>query len=896
MTLIDTLTARGFIKEVVENDWIVDPNRAIVLATAAEEDRARLTENNIPFLAGEKFTAIFCKNHMSERLRSKFVQKYGGSFLHSDGKRYTSGIQRMIPADDYEIVEWEKEFPYGHMDAYDEHNVFTFPIAAGTKVPMAGTKWKDIGKSIPIAQGNNVAMPLRSKAQRKPLFNVDPDCAKTREFMFLLPPGLDIGRKGICTGRFYAYDGEIKGNHADYGFTQLAIEKEVAAEFGIEKVDPEHGYCLIEGRSSGKYNVVPPSIHPSGEHYEWLTETGFFEEPPLKTPDEMREIVRTLNLIAFCGFVLMIHGGSCRSDKAGVLARALCNDFKVDCETALSIFDKFKHGEDEKQWQHERDYVRRCYGADGNDPHTGGIGEFKEHFALSERALAMCYKWRDGYVGKIKKGRPKEQVNARDVLNDVLGGITIFRGELNRFYASLSPRRNIALTSDEFHYYVKRRVVETSGKVLSRDKVKDVVDLAIAMNYHLPAEDVAMRVASHGGKSYLALYDVDDTVLEIDGDGVRKCEMPPVRIVRTPIMTALPVPADEGHLDELNDFMNLQSADARLIALAWAVKCLISPKSDHPVCAVQGFHGTGKSTFLKHLVGMIDPTDVITAAGPRDEDDLVTYAQDCYIFSCDNLSGFSAELSDAMCRLSTGGGMRKRKLYTDGEPVVTKIKRPAIFSGIDLSSKRGDLVSRYAFIDLEEIKDGTMEDDEVIAMNFIKARPRLLRALLNLVSAVIKKLPDVKKPRTNRMVAFMHIGEAVSDVLGFSQGHFVALMDRQQETALGESADNEIALKLLQRRFESMKDLGLGNHELDLGVLLQWMHDVADDERLPGRAHLPKNTAALSRLFKSFAWALECDDYRLVHLPTKRKWRVEEKLFHLPKVFDAETVSSARLQ
>jgi hypothetical protein len=48
-----------------------------------------------------------------------------------------------------------------------------------------------------------------------------------------------------------------------------------------------------------------------------------------------------------------------------------------------------------------------------------------------------------------------------------------------------------------------------------------------------------------------------------------------------------------------------------------------------------------------------------------------------------NLSGLPAWLSDALCRLASGGSFVVRKLYTNDEEVLFKAARPTLLNGIE---------------------------------------------------------------------------------------------------------------------------------------------------------------------------------------------------------------------
>ena len=54
-----------------------------------------------------------------------------------------------------------------------------------------------------------------------------------------------------------------------------------------------------------------------------------------------------------------------------------------------------------------------------------------------------------------------------------------------------------------------------------------------------------------------------------------------------------------------------------------------------------------------------------------------------WVVALDNLSHLSTWLSDALCRLATGGGFSTRELYTHDEEKLFDAQRPVILNGIE---------------------------------------------------------------------------------------------------------------------------------------------------------------------------------------------------------------------
>src|SRR5437763_4749658 len=71
-----------------------------------------------------------------------------------------------------------------------------------------------------------------------------------------------------------------------------------------------------------------------------------------------------------------------------------------------------------------------------------------------------------------------------------------------------------------------------------------------------------------------------------------------------------------------------------------------------------------------------------------------------YLLRYDNLSGLPVWLSDALCRLATGGSFAVRQLYTDDEEVLFEAARPILLNGIEEGVSRPDLGDRAIFLTL----------------------------------------------------------------------------------------------------------------------------------------------------------------------------------------------------
>src|SRR5262249_33234205 len=142
--------------------------------------------------------------------------------------------------------------------------------------------------------------------------------------------------------------------------------------------------------------------------------------------------------------------------------------------------------------------------------------------------------------------------------------------------------------------------------------------------------------------------------------GWRIVDRPPVLFRRSQGMLALPDPAAGGALDGLREVVRGTSDDHWRLYEGGLADAL-PPAGPVPRVRVGGEHGGGKSTAAKVFKRMIDPSLPLLRACPRDEHDLVIAARNSWVCGFDNVSSLPPWLSDAFCRLSTGGGFGTRQ-------------------------------------------------------------------------------------------------------------------------------------------------------------------------------------------------------------------------------------------
>jgi len=256
--------------------------------------------------------------------------------------------------------------------------------------------------------------------------------------------------------------------------------------------------------------------------------------------------------------------------------------------------------------------------------------------------------------------------------------------------------------------------------------------------------EVHCRIAGQGDAIYIDLGDKDWKAIRVTNAGWDIIADLPVRFQRAPSMRPLPVPVRGGSIELLRRFCNVcESGFTLFVAVLLAG---LRPQSNYPVAVITGEQGTGKSSLVRILARLIDPRMPEQRSTPRTEEDLLVAAKGQHFLSFDNVSGLPDWLSDAICRLSTGGGAGKRRLYTDEDEVLFSGRRLVAINGIEDVAVRPDLVDRAVMLALEPIGEKQRRDEAEYDAEFDRIAPKVLGALLDGVVTGLRDLAATRSP------------------------------------------------------------------------------------------------------------------------------------------------------
>jgi hypothetical protein len=140
----------------------------------------------------------------------------------------------------------------------------------------------------------------------------------------------------------------------------------------------------------------------------------------------------------------------------------------------------------------------------------------------------------------------------------------------------------------------------------------------------------------------------------------------------------------------------------------------------------------------------------------------------------DNLSRIPKVMSDALCRMSTGGAIAKRKLYTNDEEMLFEAKRPVVLTGINGVVTASDLMDRTLVLELPTIRASERKDERQFWQEFNAVRPRVFGAILDAVASAMKNIDSVpQREEWPRLADFAKWVTAAERQLGWKPGTFM---------------------------------------------------------------------------------------------------------------------------
>ncbi len=380
-------------------------------------------------------------------------------------------------------------------------------------------------------------------------------------------------------------------------------------------------------------------------------------------------------------------------------------------------------------------------------------------------------------------------------------GIELFHDGFERTFISIAEdtvTRTMMLSSTTAARWLKHQFYKDHGRAISDSAFREALGTLMAKaQFENEAKRVYLRLARVDNKVVFNLADERGTQVVADKDGWSIANKPLAAFINTSSMAKMPIPekGDGTAFAQFQKLMGLNDDNFHRI-LAFLICCL-RPEGPYLFLLLEGEQGSGKSLLSELIKKMVDWGQARNLRLPSDSRDLMIQAQSSHLIVFDNVSGIKPEISDALCSLSTGGGLATRKLYTDNELQIFDEIRPFIINGITGTANRPDLLERCLSLRLPSMRDSQRQDEGNLRDNFYALLPRLMGELFDIVSCAIRRLDEVETPKAFRMADAAKWLVAAEPETGLPEGALLkALSGSQKDIVLELMASDPLAIAL----------------------------------------------------------------------------------------------------
>ena len=384
---------------------------------------------------------------------------------------------------------------------------------------------------------------------------------------------------------------------------------------------------------------------------------------------------------------------------------------------------------------------------------------------------------------------------------------------------------------------------KADGAVPRKQCLGDAINVLLADCADTTPEPCYRRVAPHrDGEIIVDLGRTDGKAVVIspnDPVGWRLVARSPVLFHRTELIGPIADPVMGGFLDEIQRLFDLTDRQWALVQ-GWilaAFDCDIP----HPILAIFGPAGAGKSCLARLLVRLCDPSPCPLRSAPDSEKDWHIAAASSWVYAIDNVSELKTWLSEALCKAATGDARVVRALFTDKGLAVTKLKLPVIITSIEAGSLRGDFGDRLVMLELPR-RDRTKAErdmERLISVWLPAWHGAVFTALAKTLAARSGAKPTTQSAR---MADFMHLLRC-ADEAGVTVDAERAYQENRRDTAreVGDGDELVAAITKMLQKAPNARWHGTASE------LLQALNASLNDEKPP---EWPKIANTLSRRLK----------------------------------------------
>ena len=352
--------------------------------------------------------------------------------------------------------------------------------------------------------------------------------------------------------------------------------------------------------------------------------------------------------------------------------------------------------------------------------------------------------------------------------------------------------------SQGFKQWLSRQLYLSEGKTPNSDALNSaIITIEGRAIFDGKTRVLHNRGAFHEGAIFYDLADEEWRAIKITPEGWQTIDNPPILFCRYQHQKPQVEPQHGGDPWRLLDFVNLRDASQQLLFMVY-VEARFIPDIPHPIIHPHGEQGSAKTTLLRLVGSLVDPSSEELLMFARDVNELAQKLYHHWVCYFDNLTSLPDWISDVLSRAVTGIGFGKRELFTDEGDVIFQLKRVIGLNGINVVATKPDLLDRCILLELKRISDNECRREKELLAEFEQVKPQILGGFFDILSKAMGMYPTLQLKALPRMADFAHWGGAIAQALGYSVDDFIdAYKANIQSQNIEVLSSNPIAAVLL---------------------------------------------------------------------------------------------------
>jgi len=493
----------------------------------------------------------------------------------------------------------------------------------------------------------------------------------------------------------------------------------------------------------------------------------------------------------------------------------------------------------------------------------------KQEKPLGEQELRKIFESVSGLESQSRGEGDKELETLKSIIFS--DDVEYFIDQLKEVYVRVKVKEyyeTLRADSGRFKSWIIKKYNDLTDDIPSSSKIKKALSLLNARaGYGDKKYELSIRCAFSGGNIWYELASDQWNAVRINKNGWIIVAVPPILFKRN-TQNEQVTPATGGNVKDLLEFVNIKGEKQKLLFLVSTILEFV-PHIPRPIQVYFGSQGSAKSTASRLVKSLTDPSKVELLTMLNSTRELTQQLDQNYLLPFDNLTALSVRTSDTLCRAVTGGGLSKRKLYTDSDNVIFTYKRAIVINGVNLVANKPDLLDRSLLFELERIDEKDRKSEEDFWQEFDAKKPKILGAIFDVLSKALVIFPTIKLSKAPRMADFAKWGCAIAEALGYTQAEFIDAYEEnyglQNRRAIEE---NPVASAILTFAENCKRWDGTSQK------LFKELKVVAEREELDTKL-FPKSPSALSRRMNEVKSNLLTEGVKIEKVG-QRMWHIEK--------------------